>query len=74
MPYLQNTRENQLSLSCPNSSHSSHVQGTCITLREAYLQATHENSFSLQIALSFHTLLLSHTTLTNKNPHEIQGT
>ena len=30
--------------------------------------------FNLQLALSLHTLFLSHTTLTNKNPHEIQGT
>ena len=31
-PYPRDTRENQLSLSCPNSSHFSHVQDTCITL------------------------------------------
>ena len=62
----RDTRKNQLSPSCPNSLHSSHVQGTCITSREAYSRATHENSFSLQLALSLHTLFLSHTTLTNK--------
>ena len=45
-----------------------------LLLREAYLQATRENSFSLQLALSLHTLFLSHTTLTSKNPYEIQGT
>ena len=65
-PYPRNTCENQLSPSYPDSSHSSHAQGTCITSREAYSRATHENSFSLQLALSLHTLFLSHTTLTNK--------
>ena len=60
------TRENQLSPSCPDSSHSSHVQGTCITSREAYSRASRENSFSFQLALSLYTLFLSHTTLTNK--------
>ena len=66
-PYPRDTCENQLSPSCPDSLHSSHVQGICITLREAYSRATRENSFSLQLALSLHTLLLSHTILTNKS-------
>ena len=65
-PYPRDTRENQLSPSCPYSSHSSHVQGTCITSRDAYLRATCENT-SVFNALSLHTLSLSHTTLTNKS-------
>ena len=51
---------------CSDSSHSSHVQGTCITSRDAYLQTTRENT-SVFNALSLHTLSLSHTTLTNKS-------
>ena len=47
-PYLRDTHENQLSPFCLDSSHSSYVQGMCITLREAYSLATRENSFSLQ--------------------------
>ena len=43
-PYPWDTREIQLSLSCPDSSHSSHVQGICITLRDAYLRATRKNT------------------------------
>ena len=66
-PYPQDTCKNQLSPSYPDSSHSSHVQGTCITSWEAYSRATRENNFSLQLALSLHTLSLSHTTLTNKS-------
>ena len=65
--YLRDTCENQLSPSCPNSSHSSHVQGTCITSRKAYSRDTRENSFSLQLALSLHIHSLPHTTLTNKS-------
>ena len=65
-PYPRDTRENQLSPSCPDFSHSSHVKGTCITSRDAYSRATRENTFSFQFALSLHTLSLSHTTLTNK--------
>ena len=65
--YLRDTCENQLSPSCPNSSHSSHVQGTCITSRKAYSRDTRENSLSLQLALSLHTHSLLHTTLTNKS-------
>ena len=65
--YLRDTCENQLSPSCPNSSHSSHVQGTCITSRKAYSRDTRENSLSLQLALSLHTHSLPHTTLTNKS-------
>ena len=33
---------------CTDSSHSSHVQGTCITLLDAKSRDTHENLFSLQ--------------------------
>ena len=65
-PYPWNTRENQLSPSCPNSSHSSHVQGTCFTSRETYSRSTCENNFSLQLHWVF-THSLSHTTLTNKS-------
>ena len=35
-PYPRDTHENQLSPSCPNSSHSSHVLGICITSRESF--------------------------------------
>ena len=72
--YLRDTCENQLSPSCPNSSHSSHVQGTCITSRKAYSRDTRENSFSLQLALSLHIHSLPHTTLTNKshNKYKVQ--
>ena len=67
-PYLRDTSENQLSLFCPDSSHSSHVQGICITSRDAYSRATRENT-SVFNALSLYTLYLffSHTTLTNKS-------
>ena len=33
---------------CTDSSHSNHVQGTCITSQDAKLQDTRENLFSLQ--------------------------
>ena len=65
-PYPRDTLENQLSPSCPDSSHSSHVQGICITSWDAYSWAIRENT-SIFNALSFHTLSLSHTTLTNKS-------
>ena len=65
-PYPRDTRENQLSPSCPDSLHSSHVQGTCIISRDAYSRATRENT-SIFNALSLHTLSLSHTTLINKS-------
>ena len=65
-PYSQDTRENQLSPSCPDSSHSSNVQGTCFTSWEAYLRATHENTLVFN-ALSLHTFSLLHTTFTNKS-------
>ena len=35
-PYPRDTHENQLSPSCPNSSHSSYVLGICITSRESF--------------------------------------
>ena len=67
-PYLRDTRENQLSPSCLDSSHSSHVLGTCFTLQEAYSWATCENCFSLQLPWVFiHSFSFSHTTLTNKS-------
>ena len=75
-PYSRDTRENQLSPSYPDSLHSSHVQGTCFTSREAYSRDTRENSFSLQMLESLSlslflslSLSLSHThiTLTNKS-------
>ena len=59
-PYPRATRETQLSPSYPDSSHSNHVQGTCIILWDAYSRATRENNFSLQLALSLHTHF-SHT-------------
>ena len=65
-PYMWDIRENQLSPSCLDSSHSSHVLGTCFTSQEAYLRATRENCFSLQLPWVF-TLSLLHTTLTNKS-------
>ena len=43
---------------CPNSSHSSHVQGTCIISRDAQSRDTRENS-SIFICLSLHTLSFS---------------
>ena len=64
--YLRDTRENQLSPSCPDSSHSNHVHGTCITSQDAYSQATRENT-SVFNSLSLHTFSLSHTSLTNKS-------
>ena len=66
-PYPRDTYENQLSPSCPNSSHSNHVQGICITSRDAYLRATRENT-SVFNALSLHTLSLSHTQPLQINP------
>ena len=51
----------------PNSSHSSHVQGTCITLRDAKSRATRENT-SVFNALSLHTLSLSFTQPLQINP------
>ena len=65
-PYPPNTRENQLSPSCLDSSHSSHVQGICITSWDAKSQATYEN-ISVFNAFSLHTHSLSYTTLTNKS-------
>ena len=65
-PYLWDTRENQLSPSYPDSLHSSHVQGICITSQDAYSQATRENTLVFN-ALSLHTLSFTHTTLTNKS-------
>ena len=35
-PYPRDTHENQLSPSCPDSSHSNHVQCICITSRDVY--------------------------------------
>ena len=65
-PYSRDTCENQLSPSCPESSHSSHVLGTCFTSREGFSQATCENFFALHFALRLHTL--SHTQPLQWNP------
>ena len=65
-PYLRDTRENYLSPSCPDSSHSSHVQGTCITSRYAYSRVSAKTLHSSICLESSHTLSLFHTTLTNK--------
>ena len=59
-PYLWDTHEIQLSPSCPDSSHSSHVQGTCITSRDAYSWATCENTSVFNLPGFFtHTLSLT---------------
>ena len=59
-PYLWDTHKIQLSLSCPNSSHSSYVQGTCITSRDAYSRATRENTSIFNLLWVFtHTLSLT---------------
>ena len=66
-PYPQDTHENQLSPSCPDSLYSSHVQGTSITSQDAYSRATRKNTSVFNLPSVFtHTLSLSHTTLTNK--------
>ena len=52
---------------CPDSSHSSHVQGTCIISRDAQSRATRENS-SVFNCLSLHTHTLSLTKLLQLNP------
>ena len=52
-PYPRNTHENQLSPSCPDSSHYSHVESTCFTSWETYSRVTRENSFSLQLPWVF---------------------
>ena len=59
-PYPRDTRETQLSPSCPDSSHSSHVQSTCITLQDAYSRATRKNTSVFNLPWVF-TLFLSHT-------------
>ena len=66
-PYPRDTRKNQMSPSCPDSSLSSHVHGTCITLRDAYSWATRENT-SIFNALSLHTHSLSHIQPLQINP------
>ena len=53
--YLRNTA---VSI-CADSSHSSHVQGTCIISRDAQSRATRENYLVFN-CLSLHTLSLSH--------------
>ena len=71
MSQLQNT---VVSI-CPDSSHSNHVQGTCIISQDAQSQATRENSFVFN-CLNLHTLSLYHTTLTIKshNKYMVQKT
>ena len=58
---------------CLYSSHSSHVQDTCIISRDAQSRATRKNS-SVFNCLSLHTLSLYHTTLTIKshNKYKVQ--
>ena len=48
---------------CTNSLHSSHMQGTCIFLRDAQSRDTRENPPCFN-CLSLHTLSYYHTTLT----------
>ena len=60
MPYPRATREIQLSPSCPDSSHSSHVQGICIISQDAQSRATCENSSVFNLLESSHSLSLSH--------------
>ena len=59
-PYPWNTRENQLSPSCPDSSYSNHMQDTRITSGDAYSRATRENTSVFNLPWVF-----THT-LTNK--------
>ena len=66
MPYPRNIRENHLYPSYLNSSHSSHVQGTCFTSREAYLRATRKNCLVFNCLKSSHSL--SHTQPLQINP------
>ena len=61
------TRNTAISI-CNDSSHSSHVQGTCITSRDAKSQATRKNLFNLQQLESSHTLSLSITQSVQLNP------
>ena len=67
-PYMRATRETQLSPSCPDSSHSNHVQGTCIISWDAQWQATCENSSVFNLLESSHTLSLSLTQPLKLNP------
>ena len=73
-PYPLDTLETQLFPSCTDSSHSSNVQGTCFTSREAQSRDTHENSSGFN-CLSLHTHSLLHTTLTSKshNKYRVQN-
>ena len=64
--YPWDTRENQLSPSYLDSSHSSHVLGTCFTSRVSFSRDTRENSLLFTLPWVF-TLSLSHTTLI-RNP------
>ena len=66
-PYPQDTREIQLSPSCPDSSHSSHVQVTCITSRDAYSRATRKNTSVFNLPWVF-TLSFSLTQPLQINP------
>ena len=66
-PYPRDTRENQLSPSCPDSLHSSHMQGTCITSRDAYSRAIHKNTLVFNLPWVF-TLSLFHTQPLQINP------
>ena len=66
-PNPRDTHETQLSSSCPDSSHSSHVQGTCITSWDAYSRATRENTSVFNLPWVF-TLSLFHTQPLQINP------
>ena len=50
---------------CTDSSHFSHVQGICITSRDARLQDTHESLFSLQQIESSHSLSITQPSQSN---------
>ena len=67
-PYPRATHETQLSPSCLDSLHSSHVQGTCIISWDAQSQATRENTSFFNLLESSHTHPLSHTQPLQLNP------
>ena len=67
-PYPWNIRKNQLSPSCPDSSHFSHVQGTCITSQDAYSRATCDNISVFNLPWVF-----KHT-LSHRQPLQIKPT
>ena len=62
-PYPRDTCETQLSLSYFNSLHSNHVQGTCITSRDAYSRATRKTVYFTKLSFLIHTIC-THTIYT----------